>query len=149
MVKSNESSQQNQISSLFSRIKSLYNMMGLEKEDRMSLIVTFILLAVWFITLTLFDLQLLGIVTLWSGMITLSIVYYFIYSRKKRNMKILKYRFLGSTVLIYPVLFYYVFILLERGVIVGSFRFLPFFIIFSMLLINSLIIYYFKIIKKN
>ena len=147
MVKPGSSSEKNPISLLFLKINKMFQEMDVQREDRLSLVLTFFLLAVWFITLIVFDYPLISILILWIGMISLSIVYSIVYKKKGRDMRILKYRFFASAAPIYPVLFYYVYSLVLFGEISGGFRFLPFFIILLMLALNGSVVYYFNIVK--
>lgn len=117
--------------------------MNIQKEDVISVIVTLLLLAVWFITLSIYNYPLISVLTLWIGMIILSIVYFYIYKKKNRDMKIFKIRFLVSAVLIYPVLIYYVYRLSFDNGIPGELRLLPVFIVFAMLFLNAIVVYIF------
>jgi hypothetical protein len=114
------------------------------KEDRVSVIIILCLLFVWYSTLMLFNYPLISISILWAGMIVLSIIYYVIYSKKKRDMRIFKIRFFVSAVPIYPALVFYVYILLNGKEVSGSFRLLPIGIIGTMLLLNAIVIYFYS-----
>ncbi len=115
--------------------------MNIEKEDIVSVFVTLCLLLVWYVTLSLFNYPLLSIAILWIGMIVLTITYYVVYKRKKRDMRLLKIRFFVSAVPIYSVLVFYVYILLYGKGMSGDFRLLPIGIIFTMLLLNAGVVY--------
>jgi len=117
--------------------------MKIQKEDIISVIVTIILLAVWFITLLIYNYPLISVLILWIGMIILSIVYFYIYKKKNRDMRIFKIRFLVSAVPIYPVLIYYVYSISIGDGLPGELRFIPFFIIFVMLILNASVVYYY------
>lgn len=80
-------------------------------------------------------------------MIILSIVYYLIYREKKRNMRILKIRFIVSALPIYPALAFYVYMLLNGKEVSGIFRLLPIGIIGAMLLLNAGVVYFYS--KRN
>jgi len=115
--------------------------MDIQKEDIVSVIVTLCLLFVWYLTLLLFNYPLVSLLILWVGMIVLSIVYYIIYRKKKRDMRIFKIRFFVSAVPIYSALVFYVYVLLYGKEVSGSFRLLPIGIIGTMLLLNAGVVY--------
>ena len=117
--------------------------MKIENEDKISVIITLFLLVIWYLTLQLFNYPIISVLILWVGMIVLSIVYFFIYKKKKRNMKIFKIRFLVSAVPIYPVLIYYVYSISVGEGLPSELRLLPFLIVFSMLSLNALVVYIF------
>lgn len=118
--------------------------MDIQKEDIASVIVTFLLLLLWYTTLLLFNYPLLSISILWIGMVVLSIIYGMIYYKNKRDMHIFKIRFLVSAIPIYPALAFYVYILLTGREAAGYFRLLPIAIIGTMLFLNLIIVYYFS-----
>ncbi len=111
--------------------------------DVVSVIMTLLLLATWYVTLTLLDYPLLSIMMLWIGMIVLSILYSILYWKKKRDMKILKMRFLVSVVPIYSALVFYVYVLITGIKMPAVFRFLPIGIIGTMLFLNAAVVYYY------
>jgi hypothetical protein len=80
-------------------------------------------------------------------MIILSIVYFYIYKKKDRDMRIFKIRFLVSALPIYPVLIYYVYSISIGDGLPGELRLIPLFVIFVMLLLNASVVYYYD--KKN
>lgn len=121
--------------------------MKIEFKDIVFVTLILILLAFWFLTLFLFDSPLLSISLLWIGMILLSIVYYYVYKHKKRNMKILKIRFLVSAVPIYPILAYCVYCLSSGEGLPRELRILPVFVVFTMLMLNAIVVYVFD--RKN
>ncbi len=118
--------------------------MEIKKEDVISVIMTLCLLLVWYLTLILFNYPLISITILWAGMIILSIIYFIIYKRQKRNMRILKIRFVVSALPIYPALAFYVYILLNGKELSGIFRLLPVGIIGTMLLLNAAVVYFYS-----
>lgn len=118
--------------------------MDIQKEDIVSVIVTLCLLFIWYITLVLFNYPLISLCILWAGMVVLSIVYYFVYKKKKRDMRIFKIRFLVSVVPIYSALIFYVYILLYAKGVLEIVRFMPIGIIGTMLLLNALVVYYYS-----
>jgi hypothetical protein len=75
-------------------------------------------------------------------MIVFSIVYYIVYRKKKRDMRILKMRFFVSAVPIYSALVFYM--LLYGKEISGSFRLLPIGIIGTMLFLNASVLYFYS-----
>jgi signal transduction histidine kinase len=117
--------------------------MDIQREDVISVLITLFLLAVWYVTLTMFDRPLLSVLILWAGMILLSLVYYVVYRKRQRDMRIFKIRFLVSAVPIYPALAFYVYTLLTGTVVTGIFRLLPIGIIGVMLLLNALVVYWY------
>jgi len=118
--------------------------MDVQKEDTASVIITLCLLLVWYLTLVLFNYPLVSLVILWVGMIVLSILYYIVYRKKKRDMRIFKIRFLVSSVPIYSSLAFYVYILLYGKGVPGIVRFMPIGIIGTMLLLNAGVVYWFS-----
>lgn len=121
--------------------------MNIQKEDIISVIVTFLLLEVWYITLSIYNYPLISVLILWIGMIILSIVYFYVYKKKNRDMRIFKIRFLVSAVPIYPVLIYYVYSISIGDGLPGELRLIPFFVIFIMIILNASIVYFYD--KKN
>ncbi|MCJ7572512.1 MAG: hypothetical protein MUO82_11680 [Candidatus Thermoplasmatota archaeon] len=118
--------------------------MDIQKEDIVSVIVTLCLLLTWYITLISFNYPLISILILWVGMIVLSIIYYIVYRKKKRDMRILKTRFFVSVVPIYSALVFYVYMLLYGKEISGDFRLLPIGIIGTMLFLNASVVYFYS-----
>jgi hypothetical protein len=118
--------------------------MEIVKEDIVSVIVTLCLLFVWYFTLIEFDYPLLSVSILWVGMIVLSIIYYLVYRKKKRDMRIFKIRFFISAVPIYPALVFYVYVLLTGNEVSGVFRLMPIGIIGTMLLLNAGVVYFYS-----
>lgn len=115
--------------------------MDIRKEDTASVIITLCLLLVWYLTLILFNYPLISVSIIWIGMILLSIIYYIVYRKKKRDMRIFKIRFFVSAVPIYPTLVFYVYMLLNGREVSGIFRLLPIGIIGIMLLLNAIVVY--------
>jgi len=118
--------------------------MEIKKEDTISVIITLCLLLVWYLTLILFNYPLISISILWIGMIILSITYYVVYSKKKRDMRILKIRFLVSALPIYPALAFYIYMLINGKEVSGIFRLLPIGIIGTMLILNAGVVYFYS-----
>ena len=118
--------------------------MDVQKEDTASVIITLCLLLIWYLTLVLFNYPLASFLFLWVGMIVLSIVYYIVYKKKKRDMRIFKIRFLVSAVPIYSALIFYVIVLLYGKGMPSIFRFMPIGIIGTMLLLNAGVVYCFS-----
>lgn len=123
--------------------------MDVQKEDILSVLVTLSLLFIWYVTLVLFNRPLLSIALLWAGMTLLSVVYYVVYRKKKRDMKIFKMRFLVSVIPIYSALLFYVYMMIQGEGMTGVFRLLPIGIIGTMLLLNAGVVYYYTGRKKN
>lgn len=125
-------------------MKGILKSMDVQTEDMVSVIITFCLLFLWFITLIVFNYPLVSLLILWVGMIVLSLVYYFIYRKKKRDMKIFKIRFLVSVIPIYSALAFYVYLMLYGRGIPGIVRFMPIAIIGTMLILNAGVVYWFS-----
>jgi hypothetical protein len=118
--------------------------MDIQKEDVVSVIVTLCLLFAWYVTLISFNYPFVSLLILWVGMVVLTIVYYTVYRKKKRDMKILKMRFFVSAVPIYSALALYVYLLLYGKQLPSGFRLLPIGIIGTMLLLNAGVVYYYS-----
>ncbi len=118
--------------------------MDVQKEDTISVVITLCLLLIWYLTLVLFNYPLASLLFLWVGMIVLSIVYYIVYRKKKRDMRIFKIRFFVSAVPIYSALIFYVIALLYGKGMPSIFRFMPIGIIGTMLLLNAGVVYCFS-----
>lgn len=123
--------------------------MDIQKEDIASVIITLCLLFIWFITLIVFNYPLVSLCILWVGMIVLSLIYYLVYRKKKRDMRIFKIRFLVSVIPIYSALFCYVYVLVYGKGLPSILRFMPFGIIGTMLLLNAGVVYWFSQKKAN
>ena len=119
--------------------------MDIQNEDYISIIITLLLLAIWFFTLLIYNYPLLSVSILWIGMILLSIVYTYIYKKRNRDMKVLKIRFIVSAVPIYPILAYYVYSLSIGEGLPSELRLLPFFVVFAMLILNAIVVYIFAL----
>jgi hypothetical protein len=122
----------------------IFDKMDIKKEDLIFVIIIFCLLFLWYLTLVLFNYPLISISVLWIGMIISSIIYFIVYRKKKRNMRILKTRFIVSAIPIYPALGFYVYMLLIGKEVSGIFRLLPIGIIGTMLLLNAAVIFYYS-----
>jgi len=118
--------------------------MDVQKEDMASVVITLCMLFIWFITLVLFNYPLLSLLFLWMGMIVLSLIYYLVYRKKKRDMRIFKIRFLVSVIPIYFALALYVYIMFYGEGVPGIVRFMPIGIIGTMLLLNAGVVYWFS-----
>ena len=118
--------------------------MDIETEDIISVIITFCLLFTWYVTLLMFNYPVYSIMILWIGMTVLSIIYVIVYRKKRRNMRILKFRFLVSVIPIYSALIFYVYILVSGEELFTGFRFLPVGIIGTMLVLNASVVYFFS-----
>ncbi len=118
--------------------------MDIQKEDIVSVIITLCLLCIWYLTLAMYNYPVVSLLLLWVGMIILSILYYIIYRKKKRDMRIFKIRFLVSAVPIYSALGFYVYVLLYGKGVPGIFRLMPIGIIGTMLLLNAGVVYWYS-----
>jgi len=117
--------------------------MDIQNEDIVSVAVTLCLLLLWYVTLVSFNYPLVSLFILWGGMIGLTIVYYIVYRKKKRDMKILKMRFYVSALPIYSALAFYVYLLIEGRHVTGVLRLLPVGIVGTMLLLNAGVVYFY------
>lgn len=117
----------------------------IENEDVIFGSLILILLASWFLTLVIFDKPLLSIIFLWTGMIFLSILYAYVYKKKKRDLKILKKRFFVSAIPIYPMLIYYIYKLVIDHNLPQEQKYLPFVIVLSVLILNAIVLYIYEI----
>lgn len=118
--------------------------MEIQQEDIATVIITLCLLLAWYITLRVFNTPLMSLAILWGGMILLSVVYSFVYWKRKRDMKVLKIRVIVSAVPIYSALALYVYLLLYGTQLPSVFRLLPIGIVGTMLLLNVGVIYLFS-----
>jgi hypothetical protein len=118
--------------------------MDIRREDTISVIITLSLLLIWYVTLNVFNFPLVSLLILWVGMVALSIVYYFVYRKRQRDMKIFKTRFYVSAIPIYSALLFYVYLLLNGKGVSGGLRLLPIGIIGTMLLLNAGVVYYYS-----
>lgn len=121
--------------------------MKIEKDDIIFGISILILLLIWYITLILFKYPLLSIIFLWTAMSVLSLIYLYIYRKRKRNKKIMRIRFFVSAIPLYPVLIYYVYRLVIEKNLPKEQVYLPFFVVFSILILNAILIYFYEIKK--
>lgn len=129
-------------------VKELLGQMDVQIEDYISIVITFCLLATWYLTLVILKMPVLSITLLWSSMILLSIIYSIIYKRKKRNLKILRVRFFVSAIPIYPMLFYYAYHIVLGLSYPQQLRFTPVIVIFLMLFLNAVIVFYYRDTKN-
>jgi len=125
-------------------MKEILTTMDVQPEDIASVGITLGLLLLWFITLVVFNYPLVSLLILWIGMIVLSLVYYLVYRKKKRDMQIFKIRFLVSVIPIYSALAVYVYLMLYGKGIPEIVRFMPIGIIGTMLLLNAGVVYWFS-----
>jgi hypothetical protein len=125
-------------------MRRILKQMDVQKEDTASVVITLCLLLTWFVTLVIFNYPLLSLLLLWTGMVVLSLVYYVVYRKKKRDMRIFKIRFLVSVVPIYSALLFYVYLLVYGKGIPGIVRFMPIGIIGTMLLLNAGVVYWYS-----
>jgi hypothetical protein len=82
-------------------------------------------------------------------MILISLLYVVVYRKKKRNLKILRIRFLASGIPIYPTMIYYIYILIFDKGLLGKLEFLPLFVILPALFLNGIILYIYDIRLNN
>ena len=102
-------------------------------------------LIIWFITLNIYDNQVLSFLFLWITMLLISVFYVFFYKKSKRKMKILRIRFLLSGIPLYPVMIYFIYrIIIDNGISYEQ-RFFPLFIMFPALFLNGIALYYYEL----
>jgi len=121
--------------------------MNIQKQDVISVIITLLLLAIWYGTLIMFNYPLISALILWIGMIVLSIIYYYFYKKAKRNTKVFKIRFIVSAIPIYPVLIYYIYSISIGEDLPKNLILIPFIVVFAMLILNALVVFYYN--SKN
>ena len=121
--------------------------MKIEIEDIVFGTLAIISIAIWYFTLIIFNSPLVSIIFLWGAMILISILYIYVYNKKKRNKKILKIRFYISGIPIYPTMIYYIYKLVIDHGLPAEQRYLPFFIVLLALFLNGIILYFFEIRK--
>ena len=126
---------------MMKNVEHLFQMMDAQREDYLSVMLTLLLLFLWFSTLVFFNIPIFSIILLWTGMIILSLIYTYIYKKNGRDMKTLKIRFVVSAFPIYPIFIFYIYQLTTMQTIPQSLRLLPFFVVFSMLTLNALVVY--------
>jgi len=123
--------------------------MKISIEDTISGIVVLIFLVVWYLTLVCFDSPLMSLCFLWISMTLLSIVYVYIYKKRKRDLKVLRIRFFVTAIPLYPVLIYYIYkLVVEKNLPRGQ-LYLPLGIIFTVLILNAIVIFKYEIKKKK
>lgn len=122
--------------------------MKIETEDIVFGSLALISIAIWFLSLIFFDYPLISIIFLWTSMILISVLYIVVYRRRKRNLKILRIRFLVSGIPIYPTMIYYVYKLVFDGGLPKEQEFLPLFVLLPALFLNGIILLFFDILKK-
>jgi len=122
--------------------------MKIESEDIVFGSLALISLAIWFFSLIFFNYPLISIIFLWSSMIIISVLYIVVYRRRKRNLKILRIRFLLSGIPLYPTMIYYVYKLVFDNGLPKEQEFLPLFVLLPALFLNGIILLFFDILKK-
>ena len=123
--------------------------MKIETDDIIFGVGALLLLAIWYLSLILFNSPLISIIFLWTAMIMLSISYIYVYKKRNRNMRVMRIRFFVSGIPIYPMLIYYIYKLVLDNGLPGEQRFLPIFIVLSALILNGIVLYFYEIRKKK
>ena len=123
--------------------------MKIEIEDIIFGTLALIFIAIWLFTLLLFDYPLLSIIFLWTSMILISLSYIYVYKKRKRNLKILRIRFVVSGLPIYPMMIYYIYKLIFDDGLPKDQEFLPLFVIVPALVLNGIILYFYEIKKQS
>ena len=123
--------------------------MKIETEDIVFGALALVALGIWFLTLIIFDSPIHSILLLWVTMSPISMLYTYFYKKNNRDMKILRMRFLASSIPVYPLIIYYVYRLIFDNELPGEYRFLPIFILFPALVLNSTVLYFYEIRKNN
>lgn len=123
--------------------------MKIETEDIVFGTLALISLAIWYFMLVLSNSPLRSIIFLWVAMILISVLYIFVYRKKKRDKKILRIRFLVSGIPIYPTMIYYIYKIVFDDGIPKNQKFLPLFVLLPALFLNGVILYFYEIRKKD
>jgi len=123
--------------------------MKIEIEDIIFGTLALFSLAIWYFMLMFSNSPLQSIVFLWVSMILISILYIFVYRKKNRDKKILRFRFLASGIPIYPTMIYYVYKLVFNTGIPKDQKLLPLFVLLPALFLNGIILYFYDIRKKD
>jgi hypothetical protein len=123
--------------------------MKIESEDMIFGSLALISVFIWFVSLILFDYPLISIIFLWSSMIIISVLYIIVYRKRKRNLKILRIRFIVSGIPIYPTMIYYIYKLIFDNGLSEEQEFLPLFVIIPALFLNGIILYFYDIRKNS
>ncbi len=121
--------------------------MKIEIEDIIFGTLAIISIAIWYFSLIIFDYPLLSIIFLWAAMILISILYIYVYKKRKRDVKILRIRFYVSGIPIYPMMIYYIYKLVFDDGLPKNQEFLPLFVILPALALNGIILYFYEIRK--
>ena len=121
--------------------------MKIENEDIIFGTLAVVLLGIWFFSLLIFDSAFVSIVFLWTSMIILSVLYVYVYRSRKRDIKILRKRFFISAIPLYPMLIYYVYKIVVEQNLPEQQKYLPLFIVFTVLVLNAVVLYFYEIRK--
>ena len=122
--------------------------MKIEKEDIIFGSLALISIAIWYFLLILSDSPFISILFLWISMILISVIYTFIYRKKKRDKKLLRLRFLVSGIPLYPTMIYYFYKIIFDGGLPKNQRFLPLYVLLPALFLNGIILFFYEIRKK-
>jgi hypothetical protein len=123
--------------------------MKIEIEDIIFGSLALISVMIWYFSVLFFEYPLISIIFLWTSMILISVLYIYVYRRKKRNIRILRIRFFVSGIPIYPTMIYYVYrLIFENGLPKGQ-EFLPLFVILPALFLNGIVLLFYDIRKNN
>ncbi len=123
--------------------------MKIEIEDIVFGSLALISLLIWYFMLLFSNSPLISIIFLWISMILISVLYIFVYRKKKRDKKLLRIRFLASGIPIYPTMIYYIYKIIFNEGIPKDQKFLPLFVLLPALFLNGIILYFYEIRKKD
>jgi hypothetical protein len=123
--------------------------MKIESEDIIFGLLALISVVIWFVSLILFDYPLISIIFLWTSMIIISLLYIIVYRKRKRDLKILRIRFIVSGIPIYPTMIYYIYKLIFDKGLSKEQEYLPLFVILPALFLNGIILYLYDIRKNS
>ncbi len=123
--------------------------MKIEIEDIVFGSLALISLAIWYFMLVFSNSPLISVIFLWISMILISILYIFVYRKKKRDKKLLRIRFLASGIPLYPTMIYYIYKIVFSDGLPKNQKFLPLFVLLPALFLNGIILYLYEIRKKD
>lgn len=122
--------------------------MKIKIEDIVFGSLALISIGIWYFMLVLSYSPLISIIFLWVAMISISILYIYVYNKENRDKKILRIRFLVSGIPIYPTMIYYIYKIVFDNGIPKDQKLLPLFVLMPALFLNGIILYLYEI-KKN
>jgi len=122
--------------------------MKIKIEDIVFGSLALISIGIWYFMLVLSYSPLISIIFLWVAMISISILYIYVYNKENRDKKILRIRFLVSGIPIYPTMIYYIYKILFDNGIPKDQKLLPLFVLMPALFLNGIILYLYELKKE-